>query len=647
MSYLDDAFGPAGFLARHVSGYAPRPGQIQLAHAIDRAFTSQQHLLAEGPTGTGKSFAYGVPALYHAATRRRRVLIVTANIALQEQLVKSDFPELRRMVPWQATVSLLKGKSNYLCLDRLHAERTHPRRRDYDDPDAVVAAVHQWARETETGDRSELAVHPSHALWRRFSVSSRDCKANACDYRDQCFAYAAREQAEHAPILVTNYHLLFVHVQVKAKTGMDLVLPPFDLVVCDEAHKAADIARDFFGYRITQRTLRWVGRGLHAIGATNLLVTLHESVHRFYAALQTRSEETGGRLRAADHDGDGDGLDWQPVVAALGKVSWAYKRAMARERDEHRRMMLRRYWVRAELLAERVESAVCLTQPDHVSYIATIDNELTLGTKAVHVAEPLQAGVFAAAGSVVMTSATLSTHGKFAYIAKELGLVNPATIAVESPFAFHQQAILVVPDAMPHPNDEAFPEAVAQTVKHITDLAQGRTLALFTSYKNLEQTYAGMASSPYRVLKQGDAPRMRLIDEFRRDTHSILLGTESFWAGIDVPGESLSCVIIDRLPFPSPEDPVADAISEQDARWFVHYSLPRAVIAFRQGVGRLIRSVRDRGVVVLLDQRIVTKRYGAHFLRSLPEMLRSRRLQRVADFLAADRTGLSTWNPPT
>ncbi|MCG8417268.1 MAG: ATP-dependent DNA helicase [Proteobacteria bacterium] len=628
MSYIDDVFGAAGLFARRFPDYEPRPGQIALARAIDDAFTANDHLLAEGPTGTGKGIAYAVPAMYHVATHQRRVLIVTANIALQEQLVTKDLPQLETIVPWQVSYALLKGKNNYLCLDRSNAELTQPTLKDFDDPDDVHRAIRQWATQTTTGDRSELPVHPSPALWRRFSVSSKDCKADDCAYRDDCFAYAARERAEDADILVTNYHMLFVHIQVRERTGMDLVLPSFDLLVCDEAHKAADIARDFFGYGISKRAIRWVGRQLNRLGESALLFQLNEAANGFYAALEALHDDRRRRLRKPDL------ADWRPLTDALKQTSWAYKRAMASEAHDGRRAMLRRLWMRAQVLAEHIESAMCLSQANMVTYLATIDDELTLCTKAVQVADRLQAGLFAAATSVVMTSATLSSHGQFTYIASELGLVQPNAIAVESPFDFARQALFVVPQDMPAPTADDYPQAVAQAIREIIDLADGRTLALFTSYKNLDACHAELAEVPYRVLKQGEAPRTLLVEEFRRDTRSVLLGTESFWSGVDVPGPSLSCVVIDRLPFPSPDDPVIDALSERNAQWFHSHSLPRAVIAFRQGVGRLIRSATDRGVVVLLDHRIVTKRYGTAFLRSLPPMLRSRRMENVRNFLA-------------
>jgi ATP-dependent DNA helicase DinG len=240
---------------------------------------------------------------------------------------------------------------------------------------------------------------------------------------------------------------------------------------------------------------------------------------------------------------------------------------------------------------------------------------------------------FDATPSVIVTSATLTTGGSFEHTKRELGVRDARELVVESPFDFERQALLIVPEGLPSPQEPVFVDAVADVVARVVDLAEGRTLGLFTSYRNMNAAYERLAGCGYRVLRQGDAPRTQLIEAFRKDVRSVLLGTESFWAGVDVPGESLSCVIIDRLPFPPPDDPVLDAVSERDPDWFQDFSLPRAIIAFKQGFGRLIRSQLDRGVVVVLDERLVTKRYGRKFIRSLPYTLKSRRLAHVRHFL--------------
>ena len=288
------------------------------------------------------------------------------------------------------------------------------------------------------------------------------------------------------------------------------------------------------------------------------------------------------------------------------------------------------------MLSDQIKEAMSLHNEDLVTFIEEYEDEPCLQTKAVRVGERIKRILFDMTTSVVVTSATLSSNGRFDYVASEFGLDRPATVIAETPFDFSSQTLLVVPEGLPNPNDDDYRLAVAECLHEIIELAGGRTLALFTSYRNLDAAHERLsATCGYRVLRQGDMPRTALIEEFRKDVSSVLLGTDAFWAGVDVPGEALSCVVIDRLPFPSPEDPVVDAISSTDKRWFHRYALPRAIIAFRQGFGRLIRRRTDRGVVVVLDQRIVTKGYGRAFLGSLPGGggLRTRHLPNIAKFL--------------
>lgn len=632
--YIDTVFGPQGLLARRFRGYAPRPGQIALARAVDAAIRDGVHLLAEAPTGTGKSVAYAVPASYHAAKHERRVVLVTSSINLQEQLVAKDLPMLAELLPWDFRFALLKGKRNYLCLSRLQeAEGQGEMLADASDMQ-MRGAILGWARTTQTGDVSELPFEPPARVWQRFSTSAEDCKGSDCRFYGECFAVKARAAADDAELIVSNYHMLSVHLQLREASGMDLVLPAFDVAVCDEGHKMADIAREFFGFRLTLGSIRWAGRLLGRVGRGALAERLEAEAGTFFEALAAYEHSAAYQRRLREPSP----VPWTRLRQRLREAARNYQDALDGAPDADARADMKRAMARAWALALHIEEAMQLTDVGSVYFLEPLPRGgVALCSKAIDVSERLRESFFEPARSVIVTSATLTTGGRFDYARSELGVPAPRELVVESPFDFARQALLIVPEDMPEPTDPSFPKAVARALARIIELAGGRTLGLFTSYRNLEVAHARVAGCGYRVLRQGELPRTQLVEAFREDIRSVLLGTESFWAGVDVPGEALSCVVIDRLPFPSPDDPVLDALSERDPDWFRRVSLPRAIIAFKQGFGRLIRARTDRGVVVVLDERLVTKRYGRKFLRSLPPVLKSRRLEHVRDFLAEGR----------
>jgi len=637
--YIDDIFGPHGVMSKTFAGYEPRPGQIALAKAVDGAIEDRRHLLAEGPTGTGKSLAYCVPAIWHATQFGRKIAVVTANIALQEQLHTKDLPMLAKLLPWPFKHSLIKGRANYLCVDKWQDEQTNSslkNRKSKKDRDQYRAIL-SWARRTATGDMSELDFTPFPAIWHLFSSTSDECKGHDCRCHGDCFAERAREAAAGADVFVTNYHLLFAHLQVRMVTGKDLILPEFDVVVCDEAHKAADIARDFFGFRITEGSVRFASRLMGRLRMQDEYEALDDLARKFFNDLKRFYKSGAYRIRFRSPPP----LDWRPLYDTIVDLRSSFMSAAFAVGDGSRndeKASLMKAAGTAGKLAANLEEAMTLANPDSVYYVEENPNEsVALMSKPIYVAPTLAAELFSKTRSVISTSATLAVGGGFSHVVKELGVIDPLTLVVGSPFDFTRQAILVIPEEMPDPTDKSFPLAVAEAVEKTIVFADGRTLGLFTSYRNLETAWARvMGMGKYRILKQGDKPRTALVEEFRRDIHSVLLGTESFWTGMDVPGEALSCVVMDRLPFQTPDDPVLNAISERDEDWFMAYSVPKAVIAFKQGFGRLIRHTLDRGVVVLLDRRIVTKAYGRKFLSSIPDVRRSKRLESVRIFLDKD-----------
>jgi len=632
--YLQDVFGAGGHLAQHFESYVPREGQRSMARAVDSALCDGRHLVVEGPTGTGKGIAYLVPAIHHATHGGGQVVITTANIALQEQLVTKDLPLLADVLPWSFTYALMKGRNNYLCRERYWREL--PRGTELIPAPTtemdMIRAIRQWAEETTTGDVSELPFEPPGALWRRFSTPSDDCRGSACRCSEVCFACRARERARQAKVIVCNYHLLFAHLVVREATHEDLVLPSFDVAVLDEAHKATDIAREFFGFRVTSGSIHRIARLLPDWGATGLQAALRREADAFFEALGQfhRSKQYRVRLRVRGPAPSAE------LIQLLRSAAGIYEGAMESAQDDADKADLRRLSLRSRVLAEQVQEAMTLADSNAVYFLEEDRRGRgVLRSKPVDVSSRLRTQLFEQARTVVVTSATLSVGGSFSLVKSDLGVPEPREVVVESPFDHAEQSILVVPTHLPEPNDPAFPAVVSTRVRQIAELAGGRTLGLFTSYRNLNRTRDRMQDTAYRVFSQGERPRTDLVQAFRDDTDSVLLGTESFWAGVDVPGAALSCVIIDRLPFPTPNDPVLDAIRERDRQWFQHHGLPRAIIAFKQGVGRLIRSEGDRGVVVVLDRRLVTKPYGRLFLASLPAIRTSRRIEDVQAFLDA------------
>ena len=688
--YIDAVFGAGGYLSTVFEGYTPRTGQVALARAVDHAIAERTHLLAEGPTGTGKSLAYAVPASYYAWETGRPVVICTANIALQEQIVTKDLPLLQSIVPWDFTFALLKGRNNYLCEDKraaFEAEEAAFKRRDtsYEEK-RQLTVVREWANEChragpaeETGDVSELPFDPLPSVWRQFSVSADECKKNHCPHKSRCFANAAADLAKQSKVIVTNYHMLFAHLSVFMATGIDLVLPPFEFLILDEAHKAADIARDFFGFKVSLEAVKRFGRragridprlfeavdagatllyhslaslkhdpkrykarltGDYNANETDAWAQLDTALHEARRALVGRSSDLQSRLDRLEEEGNGLDPSHELIEARelAGDAQLDLERGAKIHDDLHRAMHPK----------------------DNLRHVFFLDEDekarLSVASKLVHAGDALEPGLFEKHSAwltpnrsiqrgnrvtVVATSATLATNGtSFDYIAAELGVPSGKyhELVAQSPFDWPKQCLFICPSDMPEPNAPEFKEAVARTIEKTILYAGGRTLCLFTSRRVLEHTYDAIVGTCTKqgiaLLKQGQEPRTKLVQRFKDDTRSVLLGLESFWAGVDVPGESCSVVVIDRLPFPTPDDPVLDVLSAADRDWFFKYSIPRAMIAFKQGVGRLVRSHECHGVVVCLDKRLASKRYGKEFLRSLPPGVpKTTRLDAIVEWL--------------
>lgn len=655
--YIEEVFGPKGLLADKFDNYSPREGQIEMAHAVDSAFAGGRNLMVEAPTGTGKSLAYSVPAICRAQADRTHAVIVTANIALQEQLVEKDLPLLQELLPWKFSFALLKGRSNYLCSRRYHGlleDEASKLRVASTDP--KKEQIFRWACETEAGDVSELDFEPEPRLWRQFSCPSDKCQRQKCSHIEHCYYRKAKEEAWRSTIIVANYSLLLAHLKVvRMSGGKNSVLPPFGYIVLDEAQKAAQQTRDFLEERISMGSVEWAARQLKKIGEQELHDDLIKEGKAFFQALEdyreshawkcsgclwinrhfcsTALKKPGGRcgsyLRSKHYrhllKPNMPPLPWKPLVDRLVEVEGVYQNEIERFKgapEDLDDLCLRK--ARCKSMSERLEDYLTKT---HENLVVFIDGKQTdefpsVCSRPIDVDELWRDEVFNRTKSSVLTSATLAIGTSFESVQQELGVPEPDTLQVKSPFDYSERAAFFVPRGMPDPNDRKSPDEVAKKIGEIIDEVDGRTLVLFTSWTKLNHTYECIKDKPYRILKQGDMPRTALIKEFREDVSSVLLGTESFWAGIDVPGESLSCVIMDKMPFPAIDDPVSCAMEEKGRATFDQYFLPRAVFAFKQGAGRLIRHKDDYGLIVMLDPRIATRSYASTFLGSLPKMHR-------------------------
>lgn len=643
---IDEVFGEGGMLAQKFPGYRPRPGQVAMARAVEAALERKRHLVVEAGTGVGKSIGYLVPAIdraLRAAARDpqspdARVIVVTGNIALAEQLIYKDLPALRGVLPTPFTFAMLKGRNNFLCADALSRELGA----SATSKDRQLARILEWAQETETGDVSELDETPPPALWRKLSVSSDECKGSGCKFHKQCFAEVAKAKALRSTVIVTNYHLFAAHLVVRRKmreiqerggsVELDVVLPPASSVIFDEAHKAPDIFRDFLGFQMSKGQVDWLVRGFNH----DLATEAKTAADAYFKSVSAHKASRNYRARLKK----GHPIEGEPLARVLDRVAKYYKDATGAgawtpdERAELEMRARKGATLAAQLrMVDRPEQ-----HPDEVFFIEETEKSCFVKSKPIHVAEFLEKELFGGYGSVVMTSATLSTgsQGGFSFFRREIGMKGGDELVAESPFRFDEQVLLVVPSTMCMPDDrERYPAMVAEHVRETCEAADGRTLGLFTSFKNLDRAKYALGDFRHAVLSQGERPRTKLAQMFRDDVHSVLLGSESFWAGVDVPGESLSAVVIDRLPFPTPDDPIVDAIAERDDRWFFNYAVPRAIIQFKQGFGRLIRSETDRGAVVVLDRRIREKGYGREFIRCLPPVKMSDDVKDIRRFLEA------------
>jgi len=595
---VHDAFRPGGALAAALPGFEARPEQAALAAAVDRALATGEHLVAEAGTGTGKSLAYLLPALESGL----RVVVATATKALQEQLLAHEVPAAARALGREVRVAVLKGRWNYVCRRQL---QTFGRMllRDARDEEAY-AAIEPWLAATETGDRAELELEPSDALWAELAVGPDRCAGRRCPLVSTCFAEAARARAAEAELVIANHALYFAHV---ASGGG--VLPEHDAVVFDEAHRLEESAASWLGGRVSRPGLRRL--------AADVERSCRDAAATVPARALDRLERAGERLLRAVAPPAGRRRLREPPGRELSLLADALASLAA---DLHGRGdELDGLSRRALETAAQVEA--CLEPGEH-DRVVWAEPEAVVWAP-VDVSHELRERLWEDGPTAILVSATLTAGDDAAFVRRRLGLGRARELVVGSPYAFHEQALLYVPRTMPDPRSDGFAERAADEVTRLLALSEGRALVLTSSYRALGVLRDRVRGRvPYEVLVQGEAPRERLLERFREDVASVLLATATFWQGVDVPGEALSLLVIDKLPFSAPGDPLhearCEAVEAGGGDWFRDYALPAAMLQLRQGFGRLIRGHDDRGVVAILDPRLRTRPYGRAFLAALP-----------------------------
>jgi ATP-dependent DNA helicase DinG len=623
-------FGKKGLLSRKFLSFEYRQGQVSLAEAIDKAFSNGENLIAEAPCGIGKSFAYLIPAIHYAKAENKKVVVATANITLQEQLCEKDLPFLAKVLPVKFSFSLLKGLNNYLCRDKLceGAEELKQGELFQGVPLSGLKKeflrISEWAGKTKIGDVSELPFEPQDVVWSKVSCGSEECTGKECPFHKLCFGLLARKKARESDIIVCNYHILFSHLSIKAETGEDIILPRYSYLVCDEGHEIADIAREFWGLRLSPYSVNRIRKGARLAGYSDLYDKLKEESDLFFDRVKSyaMSDKYHIRLRTPNF------VDGQRFLQLLTEYQDVLKKGLKSlqgdESQKEQANALRRYVNLTKSYCFSLRELLCLDNKNAVYWIEfdSRDNPI-LQSKIIDVSNVLSKYLFSACESVIVTSATLATGKGFDFIKREVGARGCKELIVDSPFDFKRQALLITPSVKSDPNDETFPDEISEIIRSAIESLGGRTMVLFTSYKVLERVAKLLqANCRANLLKQGDLSRKKLLEEFRRDEGTALLATKSFWQGVDIPGEALSCLIIDKIPFEPPDDPIIDAIREKGDD-FNEYNLPRAIIGLRQGFGRLIRTKNDKGVVILLDPRLETRGYGKRILASLPLCSRS------------------------
>ncbi|MFL6446292.1 MAG: ATP-dependent DNA helicase [Bryobacteraceae bacterium] len=629
---LYDFFGKGGILSRSHPNYEYRPGQFEMARAVESALKNREHLVVEAGTGTGKTLAYLIPSLLSG----KRVVISTGTKNLQEQLFFKDVAFLQTLFSSPLPVCYMKGRSNYVCRQKVYDAEREPILHGLEEV-REFKLIRDWEATTATGDRSELRELPENStLWPKLDARSDMCAGSKCKQYERCFITEMHRQAAQSNIIIVNHHLFFADLAVRNQ-GFGALIPEYSAVIFDEAHEIEDIAGQYFGISVSNVQFQHLVRDTADVSRQKMfstpeldrsLIQLGERVEVFFHLFPRE-----GRNAFAKHEAllEEHNDTYRELIFALDLVCGHLE--MAQGSVEATLPLVRR----AKLLGQALQFWVETHDSAYVYWTDRRLRSISLQAIPIDVSRALAARLFDVVPSVVLTSATLTVAGTFEYAQARLGLPFAKTLTVESQYDYAKQVLLYVPSQMPDPRSGGFAEHAAKEIGELVKASRGRAFVLFTSYAQMRQICDLLKPLlDYPVFLQGEAPRNTLIETYRSTPGAILFGTSSFWQGVDVQGEQLSCVIIDRLPFAVPSDPVIAARSEDirkaggDA--FYEYQVPQAALTLKQGFGRLIRSASDRGVLALLDNRIVKQRYGRVFFQSLPAYRFTSKLREVQEF---------------
>ncbi|QOJ03982.1 MAG: DEAD/DEAH box helicase [Planctomycetia bacterium] len=629
----------AALFARALERYESRPQQLAMAQAVGEALAGPHHLMVEAGTGVGKSFAYLLPVIEHVVAQRKRVVISTHTIALQEQLMEKDIPALGRVVPGRFKAVLVKGRHNYLGLRRLmQTSRRQGAMLVESREGEQLRRIEDWAYETREGSLSDLPFTPLPQLWQHVRSESNNCMGPRCETYEKCFYQRARRNAADADVLVVNHALFFSDLALRSRENVSF-LPDYDAVIFDEAHTLEAVASDYFGVSVSSRTVEALLNGLfnERTGRGLLAMLECDPLRREVTAVRSKADALFAQIGLLATGNGTSRLRKPPRVEnllspALHALAVKLREVKAQCPREDEQFELNSAADRCVESAEALEALLKQQLADCVYWLEASngrDSGVSLRAAPTTVGPILREALFERVKSIVLTSATLSTGGEegFEYLRDRLGVVEAQSLRLDSPFNYREQVTLHVEAGLPEPNDAAFLPAACEKIKTYLEMTGGRAFVLFTSYAALNQAEALLkdfcAANAMRLLVQGrEMARSAMLAAFKADGRAVLLGTESFWQGVDVPGDALGNVIITKLPFSPPDQPLTaarvEAIEASGGNAFMEYQVPEAVLKLKQGFGRLIRTASDRGIVVILDKRVRTKHYGRKFLAALP-----------------------------